>query len=483
MKNPTKKLVAVLMTISGLLIFPTVAYADSTSDYNAKIAAAKAKIVDLQNQLTTAENTLKDWQTSSNGQASLINDAQTAQFEAQQALDTAKSNYDSNKVSYDAIVVSVNNAEDAVNLAVDAMNNAADNVDNRYTDYQNAQTATDNALTAMNVAQNNYDTNLIPGSGQTTPGLVADVYTSIYQFGNPPTRSDNLYNKCKTTTVTNINTNWGGGDIMGCGGDYIMIHYHGYITYPTDKKIYFYANADDGFFLSINNQTVINDWALKGCGANSTGVFSFKANVSYPVDAWFYEWGGGACATLMYQPLGSQWSVVPTTMFSQTAVVATQKDPALKAILDQKTDEYVAAVANEEQALVDYENALTAYDNAVSTHTDKQNILQNLNLSLENATTILNNYEIAWQNASDDFAVKDAALTTLKTKYADTFNAINNQVNIVDNLETQLAQAKVALENIPKPTSPSKAVKKTVSKGVAVTKTQPKPTFVPVPKK
>jgi hypothetical protein len=484
MKTPTKRVVALLMTLSSLLIFPTVAFADSTSTYNAKVAAAQAKIDDLQNQLTSAQQTLSDWQNSSDGQAKLINDAQTAQFEAQQALDAAKSQYDSFKPSYDSLIVRLNDAEDAVNAAVDAVNLAADNVDSTYIDYQNAQTETDNAQTAMNVAQNNYDTKLIPGVGQGTPGLVADVYTGINRFGNPPSRSDNTYTKCKTTTVSNIDTNWGGGDIMGCGGEYIMIHYHGYITYPTDKKVYFYANADDGFYMNINGQTLINDWSLKGCGANSVGLFSFKANTSYPIDAWFYEWTGGACASVMYQPLGSnQWSVAPSSFFTQTALVATQKDPALKVILDQKIAAYVAAVANEEQALTTYNDAITVYEDSVLVYENKQLTLSNLRQSVNDASITLGEYETTWQNTSDDFAVKDAALTVLKAKYAQTFNAINNQIQLVDSLESQLAQAKIDLANIPKPTPPTKAVKKVVTKSTPVTKTQPKSTFVPVPKK
>jgi len=74
-----------------------------------------------------------------------------------------------------------------------------------------------------------------------------------------------------------------------------MLHYHGYITYPTSTKVYFQNQADDGFYMSINGTQVINDWSLKGCGANSVGMFSFTGGKSYSIDAWFYEWGGGAC--------------------------------------------------------------------------------------------------------------------------------------------------------------------------------------------
>jgi uncharacterized protein YlxW (UPF0749 family) len=54
------------------------AMADSTTDYNQKVADAQARIQDLQNQLSQAQANLDSWTNSSNDQANQINDAQTA---------------------------------------------------------------------------------------------------------------------------------------------------------------------------------------------------------------------------------------------------------------------------------------------------------------------------------------------------------------------------------------------------------------------
>jgi len=434
--------------------------------------------------LDAANQQLTDLQNNSNGQADLINAAQTEATTAHDALDAAAQNHDFQQGLYDVIFASVQAAEQALQDADAKVVAASDNVDATYAAYQSAQDATAAAQVAVQVAQNNYDTQLIAGNNQVSQGLTVDVYTGISSQGNPPQRSDAAYTKCKTTTVSNIQANWGGGDILGCGSDYIMLHYHGYITYPTSMKLYFQNQADDGFYMRIGGQTVINDWALKGCGANSVGLYSFTAGKSYPIDAWFYEWSGGACSTLYYQPLGQQgWTVAPASMFSQQAVVLAQKDPALKAILDAKTAAYMDAVTAEEIAAGTYTDAGVAYNasqddynTALATLSDRQNQLAANDASLSAA-------EAAWQTATDNAAIKDAALTTLKTQYQSTFDALNAQAKVVDGLEAQVAQAKATLAAIPKPTPPTKQAKQATTKPVLPAKTVPRGKFVPVPKR
>lgn len=197
------------------MIATPLAYADTTDDYNRKVADAQAKIADLQNQLNAAQANLDSWINSSNDQAVLINSAQTAATEAQEALDIASSDYLSKKNDYDSWYTEVQQAEQLVSAAITDVNAAADVVDNTYNDYLVAQANADNAEAEMNIAQNNYDTQLINIGGQgSQPGLVVDIYVGINKNGNPPSRSDIVYTKCKTVTVSNINANWGSGSIL-----------------------------------------------------------------------------------------------------------------------------------------------------------------------------------------------------------------------------------------------------------------------------
>ena len=483
MKKTLKFLIGIF-AITSFAFYSPAAYADTTNDYNNKVAQAQAKIDDLQNQLNNAQADLNSWTNSSNDQANLINDAQTAVMNAQDALDAAQADYTSKKAIYDQSYADIQAAQIAVGNAITEVNNASDVVDSTYSSYQTAQINSDNAQAAMNTAQNDYNTKLINVGGQgSTPGLSVDVYTSINRFGNPPSRSDTTYTKCKTVTLNNIQANWGSGDILGCGSDYIMLHYKGYITYSSTTKVYFQAQADDGFYMSVNGTQVINDWSLKGCGANSTGVFSFTGGKSYSVDAWFYEWGGGACSTLYYQPLGGQWAVAPASFFTQNAVANWVKDPALKVILDQKTAAYVAAVAAEENALNAYNAAGDVYDGKWTTYNMLNGDLASKKNNLTQYETVMNNAEANWQSCSDTSAVANANLRDLKAQYATTFQGIQNAVQKVDDLEKQLEQAKNDLANIPKPTASDKRKpKKITSKYFADSAYVPRGVFVPNPK-
>jgi predicted nucleic acid-binding Zn-ribbon protein len=459
--NGLRKFATLFVPLTSLfLIFglSSPSIADTTTEYEQKVSAAQAKIQDLQNQLATAQSNLDSWTNSSNDQADQLNAAQTAATEAKDALEAAVADYNSKKADYDAAFVEVQAAEAVVAQAVAEVNAAADVVDSTYNSYTVAQQNADNAQAVMNQAKNDYDTKLINAGGTgSTPGLKVDVYTGVGRYGNPPQKSDTAYTKCKTTTVNNIDLNWGGGDILGCGSDYIMLHYKGYITYPTTTKVYFQAPADDGFYMSINGTQVINDWSLKGCGANSTGLFSFTGGKSYAIDAWFYEWTGGACSSLYYKPLnGNSYAVAPASFFTQDAVATMVKDPALLAILNSKTALYVQAVAAEEQANVVYQNACDDYDGKQIAYGYAGSALATKHAIIVPLEDVMNVAESTWQNRSDDKAIADASLRDLKTEYSTTFAAIESAAQQVDSLEAQIVQAKIDLANIPKPTAAEK---------------------------
>ena len=480
-----KLAVLFIVFLSFSFSFSTLAYADTVDDYNRKVADAKLKIADLQNQLLAAQNDLDSWLNNGGEQSNLINDAQSAVMVAGDALDSAALSYTHEKNVYDALFADNAVAEGLVSEAVDKVNRAADLVDSSYAVYDNSQVNSDLAEFELNNAKNDYDTKLINVGGQSfASGLLVDVYTGINKTNNPPSRSDVVYTKCKTVTVSNIDANWGSGAIFGCASDYVMLHYRGYITYPTTTKVYFQAPADDGFYLSIGGQTVINDWSLKGCGANSTGMFSFTGGKSYAVDGWFYEWTGGACSTLNYKPLGlNTFSVVPGSMFSQNAVAEWVKDPALKVILDSKLDVYLKAVALEEKANKDYLSAVDSYDASSAYLISVENNLSLKRSLLKQQDFVLQSVEDKWQNASDRKAVCDAALRDLKLEYASIFDAIDKATLKVDALEKDLEQAKLDLENIPKPSAADKRVpKKVVAKYFADAAYVPRGGFVPNPK-
>jgi len=196
-----------------------------------------------------------------------------------------------------------------------------------------------------------YTTELV----QPQTGLTVRVYNQLPTSN--PLRSDTAYNLCKTTALTSINHQWGGGDILGCGSDRVMIHYTGYLT--PDKDITSLQNsADDGFFMSLDGTTVINDWRLKGCGGGWYPV-SLKSGQTYAIDAWFYEWGGGACSILNYQSNNGS-GVVPEAWYTNAISAPLIKDPNLKVILDSAQVEYDEALTNTQVSQANYDAKVLA---------------------------------------------------------------------------------------------------------------------------
>lgn len=153
-----------------------------------------------------------------------------------------------------------------------------------------------------------------------------DVYTFSSEFGYPD-RNPDMHTYCTTVYADSIQADWGGGDIFGCGGDFVMLHYTGQITFTSSDPTYLMVIADDGFYMSLDGVPVIDDWFLKGCGGNAY-PFTPEANHTYELDAWFYEYGGGACSTLyIYSTQNSYWDIAPAEMFLPNQVVIPEPTP------------------------------------------------------------------------------------------------------------------------------------------------------------
>lgn len=152
---------------------------------------------------------------------------------------------------------------------------------------------------------------------ETTQGLTQDVYTIPSDV--LPDRVD-TYTLCNTSVVQDINFDVGGGVVAGCQEDFVLIHWHGYITLPVDGEITFQSYADDGFHMTIGDAVVIDNWWLKGCSGGQ-GTHTFEAGVSQPISIFWYEWGGGACSLLYYNDPTTGFTLTNPSMFTTEPVV------------------------------------------------------------------------------------------------------------------------------------------------------------------
>lgn len=120
-------------------------------------------------------------------------------------------------------------------------------------------------------------------------------------------------------TVTAINHNWGSGAVLTSGRvDQVLVKYWGYIYVPGSgsQAITFYNSSDDGFYLRVNNQLVINDWQEQGNNFyNGSGSITLTGGQYYPIEVWYYENGGGAVSQLYWTYSGQPIQIVPTTSY------------------------------------------------------------------------------------------------------------------------------------------------------------------------
>lgn len=157
-------------------------------------------------------------------------------------------------------------------------------------------------------------------------GLNASVYNTFGQNAAPsiPQGSSPVV----TTSVTNIDFNWGSGPVLGGPSEDVIVIFTGYITSDADATIQFATDADDGTRLYIDGQLIADDWVDKGGGGSVSAPVQFTANVSKPITLWFYENGGGAKVSLFWNKSGS-FSVVPASAFSLSPVTPPPPPPSL----------------------------------------------------------------------------------------------------------------------------------------------------------
>ena len=406
-----------------------------------KLAELSQKAIDAQDRLNTIS-------------------IQKQQFEDE--FNIANIAYNAAIVNYNASVTNVQTKGSILENKSNAYNQAVANLQTKLNELNAAQAAVD-------VAQYNYNNNLIAVYPQNAQPTISGLQAKIYRNATPstPQRSETAYTYCKTITVTQINKDWGGGDIEGCGGDNILIHYTGYLTVPETKSYQFLANVDDGWYMTLGGTVVNDNWYLKGCGGNWSSNITLNAGQSYAIDAWMYEHGGGAC-NILYYYTNTNWGVVPASWFSQNipAQPTYEYDPALLAILQTKQSllsvaqsEYNTALVNSSTASTEYSNAIDDYDTAISEWQTKQDELttaeQNkidanqgvisstelLNLaqqSLQEAQVFYATQQLVIAQKQSEFTAEDFALQLLQNSLTQAQEDVTENINIISNLQDAL---------------------------------------------
>lgn len=130
----------------------------------------------------------------------------------------------------------------------------------------------------------------------------------------PPTKSDIAYPLCGSSVESFINATWDWQPYQQCGGDLFMLHYTGFLQIPEHDTIEFWVASDDGGTVKIGTDE-FGVWQDQGCSATETGLIDIAAGTQ-PLDAWFYENGGGTCFMLAWNIDNTGWAIVQPEFFT-----------------------------------------------------------------------------------------------------------------------------------------------------------------------
>jgi sugar lactone lactonase YvrE len=143
-------------------------------------------------------------------------------------------------------------------------------------------------------------------------GLISRVYQSYNK--QIPERSISGLPLCQITIEKTINFDWGYNSLStsnGCGKDYFLVTYKGFISWPGKglQSRVFYAAVDDGMVLRINDEAVIDKWTDGGSIGNypfnKSGVATFEGGKQYPIEIWYYAWTPPSNFKLYWSPLSA----------------------------------------------------------------------------------------------------------------------------------------------------------------------------------
>lgn len=143
-------------------------------------------------------------------------------------------------------------------------------------------------------------------------GLISRVYQSFNR--QIPERSIADLPLCEVTIEKTIDFDWGYNPLStsnGCGKDYFLVTYKGFIAWPGKglQSRVFYASVDDGMLLKVNNEIVIDKWTDGGSIGNypfnKSGVTTLEGGRQYPIEIWYYAWIPPSNFKLYWSPVSS----------------------------------------------------------------------------------------------------------------------------------------------------------------------------------
>lgn len=341
-------------------------------------------------------------------------------------------------------LITLNNAKLLTAQATESLQTAQSNL-------VQAQQELDTASTNKAVAQQNYDTNLIPDPTWapltyqqehvlsiintrevevrtlvphttyiTTGGVKAEVFNRRGYNNAPPLPTDSEQ-PVYTTTVPEINFQWGGGQVLGSGySEDVIVKFTGNLLFPQDGNYRFYTPADDGTKLNIAGMDLINDWRDKGGGGSTSQEVFIRGGVFYPFTLYYYENGGGANVWMYYYTPQTGYQIVPASYLGNNVEAITTYEEVITYTYENyytyeiyyTTEEYpnqTAPLIKDPILLTELNNAITNYDLALSNKSQKQGLYNSAQEDLDTLQEKHNDAQTSYEEAVSEKESREAA--------------------------------------------------------------------------
>ena len=251
------------------------------------------------------------------------------------------------------------------------------------------------------------NTILVPRTTTTVVGgVTADVFNRM-GYNNAPPIPSSSESPVYATTVSNIDFQWGGGQVLNSGyAEDVIVRFTGNLMVPVDAYYYFYTPADDGTKLNIAGMSLIDDWYDKGGGGSTSQAVWIRAGILYPFTLHYYENGGGAAVSFMYST-GGGYQVIPSSWLGNTVITETTyeevivyeevtryrtetyyveelvpgvsaplvNNPLLQVVVNQKQDSLTTAQTDLESAMSEQAISQEIYDTSANAQSEKAGII------------------------------------------------------------------------------------------------------------
>jgi len=153
-----------------------------------------------------------------------------------------------------------------------------------------------------------------------------------------------------------INFSWSASPISGINANNFQVRWTGYIYIPQTATWTFYTQSDDGVKLTINNQSIVDNWTDHASTENSGNLVLSQGY--YPIAFEFYEKGGDAVAKLSWSNnAGLSKQIVPNSnLFTDypSATVSISNASIVEGNTDYTNMDFNVTLSQSANASIDY---------------------------------------------------------------------------------------------------------------------------------